>query len=326
MEFISQLGLLALGSRLKALSEQLYGLADRVYDRLGLPFEGRWFPLLRLLNDRGAQTVGEIALAIGQSHSAVSQLADKLVRLGWLHSESAAADRRQRRLALSAQALEALRRVRPAWRAIHDELTQRCAERHLDLLGALDQLAALLDPALPDTIVDRTRRNQREAVRIVPHRPELAPHFYRLNAAWLRKYFYLEAIDHEVLSHPEREILTSGGEILYAELDGEIVGTCALKHEGDGVYEFTKMAVDERWQGLGLGRRLMEAALDWYSQQQPRRLLFLESSTRLAPALALYASVGFEQQPAGKPDSHYQRSDVYMIWREPGSAGAAPST
>jgi DNA-binding MarR family transcriptional regulator/ribosomal protein S18 acetylase RimI-like enzyme len=317
MEFVNQLGLLALGSRMKALSEQLYALADRVYALLGMPLEGRWFPVLRLLHERGPQRIGEIAQAIGQSHSAVSQLADKLVQQGWLESEAADHDRRQRRLLLSDRASATLRSVRPAWRAINDELAQRCAERDLDLLGALDQLSALLEPGLADIIATRARRGQREAVRIVPHQPALGEHFYRLNAAWLRKYFYLEAIDHEVLSNPDREIRDGGGEILYAELDGEIVGTCALKHEGDGVYEFTKMAVDERWQGLGLGRLLMQAALDWYVKRTPRRMLFLESSTRLAPALKLYESVGFEHQPAGKPDSHYQRSDVYMIWREP---------
>lgn len=319
MEFVNQLGMLALGSRLKALSDQLYGLADEVYGELGLDLQARWFPLLRLLHDRGPLRVGEIASAIGQSHSAVSQMADKLVAENWLVSNSDDHDRRHRRLALSERAQLALRNVQPAWRAISEELTERCEQRGLDLLGNLEQLAAMLDPGLSAAIALRARRQQRAAVRILPFAPDLREHFYRLNAAWLRKFFYLEAIDHEVLSHPEREILAGGGEILFAELNGSIVGTCALKVEGalaDGVYEFTKMAVDEAYQGLGIGRLLMTAALDRFRARQGRTL-FLESSSRLAPALKLYESVGFIHQPAGKPDSHYQRSDVYMIWRAP---------
>ena len=43
--------------------------------------------------------------------------------------------------------------------------------------------------------------------------------------------------------------------------------------------------------------------------------LFLESHSGLRPALRLYESAGFELQPGLKPGSHYQRSDVYMIYR-----------
>lgn len=46
-----------------------------------------------------------------------------------------------------------------------------------------------------------------------------------------------------------------GGAILFALLGDAVVGTCALKQEGEGVFELTKMAVDESHQGLGIGRR-----------------------------------------------------------------------
>lgn len=154
------------------------------------------------------------------------------------------------------------------------------------------------------------------AIRVVPFEPRLCEHFHRLNAHWLRKYFDLEEIDRTVLSEPEREILAPGGAILFVLVHDEVAGTCALKRESPGVYELTKMAVDERYQGLGLGRRLMEAVIAEF-RERGGRTLFLESSTKLVPALRLYESMGFERQPSPKPDSHYRRSDVYMIWRGP---------
>src|SRR5262245_43396423 len=135
MDYINQLGLLALGSRMRALSERLYAVADEVYQRRGIPIQGRWFPLLRLLHDRGPQTVGEIAEAIGQTHSAVSQLGDKLVREGWLQVSPNPADKRVRRLALSEKAQRALRDAKPAWRAIEEVLQRRCGEAGIDVLG-----------------------------------------------------------------------------------------------------------------------------------------------------------------------------------------------
>ena len=53
--------------------------------------------------------------------------------------------------------------------------------------------------------------NLRGELRIVPFAPALRDHFYRLNEAWLRKYFHVEEIDHRVLSNPEGEVLERGG-------------------------------------------------------------------------------------------------------------------
>ena len=48
------------------------------------------------------------------------------------------------------------------------------------------------------------------------------------------------------------------------------------------------------------------------------RELFLESSSKLTPAIALYQSVGFVHHPAPRPGSHYARADVYMVWEPAG--------
>ena len=45
--YLASLGKLALGSRLKALSDHFYGAADEVYRTLGAPIESRWLPVLR---------------------------------------------------------------------------------------------------------------------------------------------------------------------------------------------------------------------------------------------------------------------------------------
>lgn len=316
MPFLADLGLLALGSRARALSEQLYGIADDVYRARGSAVQGRWFPVLRLLGDEGPQTIGAIAAAIGQTHSAVSQLADKLVREGWLRSVADKTDKRCRRLALTPKAQEAIRDARPAWRALVEVLGERCAAANVDILGALDAFEGVLDASLADAIVARSGEVDRHAVRVVAFDPALREHFYRLNADWLRKYFYLEEIDHRVLSEPETELIAPGGEVLFALLGDAVIGTCALKYDSPGTYELTKMAVDERYHGLGIGRKLLQASIDAFKARDGR-VLFLESNRKLTPALRLYESMGFEHQPTLKADSHYSRSDVYMIWRDP---------
>jgi ribosomal protein S18 acetylase RimI-like enzyme len=323
VEYIAHLGLVALGSRLRAVSERLYAVADEVYQALGLQLQARWLPVLRILNDRGALTVGEIAQAVGQTHSAVSQLAQRLLGQGWLEAEGDPTDGRVRRLSITPKAQAQLRAAKPYWRAIEDVYAAHCRAQGIDLLHALGVFEKVLAPGLVDEVVARGARADRAAVRIVPYAPELAPHFYRLNEAWLRRYFYVEEIDHRVLSNPEPEILARGGSILFAKLGEDVVGTCALMPEERGVFELTKMAVDESRQGLGIGRALLEAAIAEFRRRRGRRL-FLETNSKLLPALRLYESVGFERQASIKPDSHYARADVYMVWRDPRASAKPP--
>jgi GNAT superfamily N-acetyltransferase len=150
-------------------------------------------------------------------------------------------------------------------------------------------------------------------VEIIPFEPRYREDFRRLNVAWLEKFFRVEPVDAEVLSNPERTILDPGGHILFARSGDEIVGTCALIPEGDGRFELSKMAVDERHQGLGLGRKLLEAAVA-KAKALGAAELFLESSSKLTTAIRLYETSGFVHTPPPGA-SHYERADVYMVYR-----------
>ena len=158
-------------------------------------------------------------------------------------------------------------------------------------------------------------------IAIVDYAPRWRVDFARLNLEWLERWFVVEPIDRAVLDDPETHLLSNGGRVLFAiahAADGsqQAVGTVALLHEGAAVYELTKMAVAPDQRGSGVGRLLMVAALDAFRDLGGRQL-FLESSSKLAPALRLYESVGFRHRPAPRPGSHYARADVYMVWESP---------
>jgi ribosomal protein S18 acetylase RimI-like enzyme len=150
-------------------------------------------------------------------------------------------------------------------------------------------------------------------VEIVPFEPSLREHFYTLNAAWLKKHFVIEPIDEQMLRDPEQSVLAPGGAIFFARLGDAIIGTCALLHEAPGVYELSKMGVDEAFRGLGAGRQLLDAAIAEFHRRRGHTL-FLESNSSLKPALRMYEQAGFVLQPAIRAGSHYARADVYMIY------------
>lgn len=155
------------------------------------------------------------------------------------------------------------------------------------------------------------------SVSIVDYHPRWRADFARLNLEWLERWFVVEPIDREVLGDPETHLLAGGGRVLFAiDADAHAVGTVALRHDGDGVYELTKMAVDPTLRGAGIGQALMQRVLAVYRELGGREL-YLESSSKLAPALALYEHAGFVHHPAPRPGSHYARADVHMVWEPP---------
>jgi ribosomal protein S18 acetylase RimI-like enzyme len=145
-------------------------------------------------------------------------------------------------------------------------------------------------------------------INILPYNPEYNIHFEKLNKAWLEEYFEVEPIDAYVLSNPQEAILKDGGSILFAELNGAIIGTVALKFIEPGIYELTKMAVDKAFQGIGAGKLLCIAAIEEAKKLGATELI-LYSQSSLKAAIGIYYKLGFEPIPL---DEKYKRADIKM--------------
>jgi len=315
--YLSSLRELALGSRLKALSDYFYQAVDEVYRASGAGIESRWFPVMRFLRDVGPTTVTEVATAIGQTHSAVSQLADRLVEAGMVVRQRDPGDGRRSVLALTDAGERALGALGPVWLALRRGMAESLGPRMLDLLDAIDGCEqALAAKPLVATVLEQGAVLAREGVHVVPWDAAYADHFRRLNQQWLERHFRVEDVDRALFADPESLVIHPGGAIFFALYAGEVIGTCALLHEGEDVYELSKMGVDENFRGLGAGRLLLDAAIATFRERGGKRL-FLESNSRLGRALGMYERAGFVRQQAIRPGSHYERADVYMVFQGP---------
>ena len=167
--------------------------------------------------------------------------------------------------------------------------------------------------AMADTSADELKQAENIEIEFRPLEiGEDGTAFRTLNEEWISRYFVLEPKDRETLGDPENTILRKGGRIFMVWAGGEAVGCVALIPMGDGVYELSKMAVSPAMRGQGIGRRLLE-----YAIQQARTMgaasLFLGSNSVLKNAVHLYESVGFTHVPPEKlPPMHYARADVFM--------------
>ncbi len=317
---LSDYGSLLLGSRLKRLSDALFAGVDAVYRSKGLDISARGVPILLLLRDNGPLSITEVAFRLGQSHPAVSQMARKLLQARMVVEQQDVRDERRRLLALSRKGRTLLESMQPIWRSVVGAIEALAQEAKVDLLGTVAALEnGLQQRTCASRIEEWARLSTADDVEIIPFEPRYRSDFKRLNVEWIDKYFYLEELDDLILSHPEERILKPGGFVFLARLHEEIVGTCALLCSGKQEYEVSKMAVTERCQGMKIGTRLLQAIID-KAQALDSKKLWLESNSKLKSAIRLYEATGFAHATPPKGAPHYQRVDVYMVYR-PGRGG-----
>ena len=148
------------------------------------------------------------------------------------------------------------------------------------------------------------------SLSIVDYMPSHHKRFKEIHEQWIKKNYFMEEIDQQVVDHPDEHILNGGGVIIMAEYNGEVAGTCALINEGDGIYELTKMAVDEKFRGLKIGNKLCLAIIDRAKALNAKKIILFSNTKHSAVAIDIYRKMGFKEVALTNP--LYQRADIQM--------------
>ncbi|MCI5049543.1 MAG: GNAT family N-acetyltransferase [Rickettsiales bacterium] len=316
-DHLHALGFLALGSRLKRISDTLYGSTSEFYAANHIDFEPSCFPLLSLLDQEHEVSMSDAASALGVSAASVSQKASILEKNNILSYHTHADDKRAKVMRLTAEGKALVKRLQPMWYAIRQTQQEIGAELPYSLLALLDNYErAITDASLPQRMADHQRHYYSERIRIHDYSEELAPYFASINKAWIEELFKLEPHDEKVMNDPKKYIIDNGGMVYFAEIDGQILGTAALYKEEDGHYEFTKMGTTGNVRGKGIGRALLRHVIDDAKTRLDAKRIFILSSRSLHPACHLYRSMGFVDIPLTKADTDkYQRADIKLeLW------------
>jgi DNA-binding MarR family transcriptional regulator len=312
MDLIRKLGPMALGSRLKRLTIRLNKDVSRVYRELGLEFEARWFPVAYLLRQRSPLSITEIAEALDYTHTAIKDFANEMIRKGLLQATPDESDRRKRNLELTAKGHRLLDQLVPLWREIGAVAGELVGSSTPDLMDAIAGIERQLDEKeVYPRIRERLRPRMLDAVKIVEYKPAFKKHFRSLNHEWLSKHFSVERDDEKVLADPLGQIVRKGGAVLFARLDGRIVGTAALIRHGDDVFELAKMAVAETARRRFVGTKLTMAVIA-RARGLGARHLYLETHPKLKPALRLYEKMGFEHVEESPIPPAFRRRRIIM--------------
>jgi GNAT superfamily N-acetyltransferase/DNA-binding MarR family transcriptional regulator len=300
MDFYQRTGKMALGSRLRRLSERITEDAAQIYELYGNDLHPRWFPVFYVLSENDARSISEIAQEIGHSHVSVSQIVRDLLRKGSVVEQNDPADGRKTVVALSAAGQELAARLGQQYGDVNAAIETALAETTANLWQAIEEWEHLLGrKSLLRRVQEQKKEREARRVEIVDFTPAHQPAFRALNEEWISTYFKMEEADYKALDHPQEYILDRGGHIFMALYDGEPVGTCAMIQMDDATFELAKMAVSPRAQGKSIGWLLGQAVIE-KARALGAKTLYLESNTKLTPAINLYYKLGFEKV-TGRP-------------------------
>ena len=147
-------------------------------------------------------------------------------------------------------------------------------------------------------------------VTIVSFDEEYSSIFYELNKLWIEESWLLEESDKFDLLNPKESIIDKGGEIFFALINDNVIGTVAMIHSADRIYELAKMTVDINYRGNGVANKLMDQCLN-YAMNNNEQQIYLITNDTLVIARNLYDKYGFKEV---KLDSDkYLRGNVKMV-------------
>jgi len=312
MDFFSTTGKMAIGSRLRLLTEKITTDAAQLYKAYGVDLQPKWFPVFYVLSSGKAKTVTAIAKEIGHSRPGVSKIVGEMSKKGLVKENKDKADGRRNMVSLTVKGLELTRKIQYQYADVGNAIEDISAQTRNDLWKAIEEWEYLLDEkTLLARVLEKKKQRESSGVQIIDYTPAYRKAFKALNEEWISHWFTMEEADHKALDNPQGYILNKGGHILVAIHNNEAVGVCALIKMNDPEYDFemAKMAVSPAMRGKNIGWLLGQAVIE-KAKKLGAKKLYLESNTILKPAISLYNKLGFKKV-AARP-TPYERSNIQM--------------
>ncbi|HEU4552301.1 MAG TPA: bifunctional helix-turn-helix transcriptional regulator/GNAT family N-acetyltransferase [Chitinophaga sp.] len=310
MDFYDEIGKMALGSRLRRLSDLLTEEASQIYALYNIEMQPKWFPVFYVLSRGEERTITEIAKEIGHTHPSVSQIVREMAKKGYVKEKKGKKDGRKNYITLSSAGQAIHAKIQDQYKDVGAAVENAMKTTQYDLWKGIAEWEFLLEQkSLLRRVQEEKKQRESAAVQIVDYQPEHAAAFRQLNEEWITTYFKMEAADYKALDHPKEYILDKGGHILMAIYEGQPVGTCALIKMDNDTYELAKMAVSPEARGKNIGWLLGQACIELARRTGATRL-YLESNTILKPAISLYHKLGFKKITG--PPSPYERANIQM--------------
>ncbi|MCV2393934.1 bifunctional helix-turn-helix transcriptional regulator/GNAT family N-acetyltransferase [Actinotalea sp. M2MS4P-6] len=236
---------------------------------------GRPLAVSRLLFETGPEgaTVRELRDRLDLDSGYLSRLLARLTEDGLVEVRPDPADRRRRRVTLTAAGTA-------AWHEL-EQRSQLLAER----------LVAPLTDRQRDRLADALATADLLVRAATVHLHEAPPGDPRVRAATAQ---YFAELDRRFPHGFDVEAPDTEGIYVVAVSDGEPVACGGVLDLGDGTAEVKRMWVHDAWRGAGLGSRLLRH-LEQLAARQGHHRVVLDTNATLTEAIAMYRRAGYTE-------------------------------
>jgi DNA-binding MarR family transcriptional regulator/N-acetylglutamate synthase-like GNAT family acetyltransferase len=295
MDFIEELGTLAIGSRLKNLSELLMKDMARIYKEQNVDFEPRWFTFFQLILNQKEISVTEIAKELKQTHPAAVQLVNVLEKKKLVKTKKDSSDGRKRLVSLSKKGKKLAKELRPLWEVVQkvtDEILNESDPELLERIAKVEQ--AINDKSTYERINRRLVERNIQGIEFILFEKKHQKIFSQLNKEWLESYLEISNHDKHILADPITEIVNKQGRIHLMVSGSTVIGTYVLQNLNGNNCELSKFTIDKNYRGRKLGERMLKHAIAEAKGMGSKSLL-LFTHQKLVEATQLYYKMGFEE-------------------------------
>jgi ribosomal protein S18 acetylase RimI-like enzyme len=205
-------------------------------------------------------------------------------------------DQRSKLLRLTEKGEKLVKMAQPCWEAMDRALAHMLYPEEQGLFRALWHFEEQArDKSLRRHVYENFLPKPLDNIEIVPYGIGMKQHFRRLNADWTgggRAALFGAAEDSAVFDNPRQAIIDKGGAIIFAALDEEIIGTCALLATPEsGRFEMAMLGVDPRYRGRGAARIMVRAVINEARDKGAEEIFLFADNTRHA-LIDMYSSAG----------------------------------
>ncbi len=138
-DYFDEMGEVALGSRLKRLSDRMMSDALNVYKYMGQDIQPRWYTLMSLLADKKSVSIVQAAEYLGLTQPCISQFSRELFKVGYVEFSSDAEDKRRKIMSLSQLGKKKYQKLKMVRVAVRKAAIELCEETEQNFYTVLQQ-------------------------------------------------------------------------------------------------------------------------------------------------------------------------------------------
>ncbi|WP_103068391.1 MarR family winged helix-turn-helix transcriptional regulator [Aquimarina sediminis] len=156
-DIVNELGFMALGTRLKRISDRMNHSSRMMYKKLNIDFEPNWYLILLVVEKKPGTSVMEIAASLGFAHQTIMVMTNKMVKKEYLQVSKDDKDRRKTIFHLTEKASEILPQIKQIWE-VGKKVIYELLEEDLTIIKHIQVLEQNLEElSFGDRIVNKLK-------------------------------------------------------------------------------------------------------------------------------------------------------------------------